>query len=385
MAQSLRVAISEKDPVKVNAALNQVAQKIDVMLGGSIDNNPMIDHGLNLQQSPSFSSSSTYICNHIVITDKIHQSDATHPINGLTVDINTGAFGGARQAITGNVTTGGTMDVATKDAFLVGGAFGAFANVSTGGTDTIANARGSFCGVNPVVSIADNVTNVKGIKGIEVDISSGAGSTFGNRVGIDIVLATSKVGGDLANGGVDRALQFTAENGATTGWNEGIVWDSSFGVPPMRTTGTLIKTVGSQTIDKGIDISSATITTAAFKSPNFSVDGTGFISGSALLVTSTISAATPQTFSSTTPTLVGTGAVGAIFTAGSAVTLTLPSPAGNSGRWLWLKTITSSVASASSNVVPLTSTTAGTAILSGGGKWALLQSDATNWIIMTAN
>ena len=38
--------------------------------------------------------------------------------------------------------------------------------------------------------------------------------------------------------------------------------------------------------------------------------------------------------------------------------------------------------SASSNVVPLTSATAGTAILATTDRWALLQSDGTNWIIM---
>lgn len=41
--------------------------------------------------------------------------------------------------------------------------------------------------------------------------------------------------------------------------------------------------------------------------------------------------------------------------------------------------------SASSNVVPQGSTTVGTAILSGAGKWAIPQHNGTNWVVMVSN
>ena len=68
-------------------------------------------------------------------------------------------------------------------------------------------------------------------------------------------------------------------------------------------------------------------------------------------------------------------------------TLTLPAAATYPGRILYVKNITAnSVTSASSNVVPLGSATAGTAILSAtAGKFAMLQSDGANWITMLAN
>jgi len=68
-------------------------------------------------------------------------------------------------------------------------------------------------------------------------------------------------------------------------------------------------------------------------------------------------------------------------------TLTLPAASSNSGRILHLKNITgNSVTSASSNVVPLSSATPGTAILAASaGKYAMLQSDGTNWITMLSN
>lgn len=70
-----------------------------------------------------------------------------------------------------------------------------------------------------------------------------------------------------------------------------------------------------------------------------------------------------------------------------AITLTLPAAASFVGRELWMKvTGAFAVTSASSNVVPVTSTTAGTAILAAtAGKWCRMISNGTNWVIMAAN
>lgn len=67
-----------------------------------------------------------------------------------------------------------------------------------------------------------------------------------------------------------------------------------------------------------------------------------------------------------------------------SITVTLPAASSYSGRSVTIKTIAAqTVVSASSNVVPVTSATAGTAILAGtAGKWATLVSDGTNWVIM---
>lgn len=76
-----------------------------------------------------------------------------------------------------------------------------------------------------------------------------------------------------------------------------------------------------------------------------------------------------------------------IFNGSGSITLTLQAASSYSGRILHVKTIAAqAVVSASSNVVPLVGGAASTAILSGtAGKWATLQSDGTNWIIMAAN
>jgi hypothetical protein len=73
-----------------------------------------------------------------------------------------------------------------------------------------------------------------------------------------------------------------------------------------------------------------------------------------------------------------------IFNCTATCVLTLPSATAFPGRWLHVKTVAAqALNSATSNVVPLTSVTPGTAILAAtSGKWARLQSDGTNWQIM---
>lgn len=76
-----------------------------------------------------------------------------------------------------------------------------------------------------------------------------------------------------------------------------------------------------------------------------------------------------------------------IFNGIATITVTLPDPTTCHGRWLYKKNITAfAVVSDASNVVPLGSTTPGTAILPATvGSWAWLQSDGTDWIVMAAS
>jgi len=70
----------------------------------------------------------------------------------------------------------------------------------------------------------------------------------------------------------------------------------------------------------------------------------------------------------------------------TALTLTFPAASSWTGRYITVKNMQAlAVNSASSNIVPIDSTTAGTAILLGVvGNWATLVSDGTNWVIMQA-
>lgn len=92
----------------------------------------------------------------------------------------------------------------------------------------------------------------------------------------------------------------------------------------------------------------------------------------------------PATLSGTSGTLSSTST---IINPSGTFTLTLPSPTGNAGQWLWIKSVAAQIVnSASSNVVPLGSTVSGTTVFSATqGKFGALQSDGINWIIMMGN
>ena len=73
--------------------------------------------------------------------------------------------------------------------------------------------------------------------------------------------------------------------------------------------------------------------------------------------------------------------------ASANVAITFPTASSSAGRVVFVKNLsgTYTVISASSNVKPVNSGTAGTAILAAtAGKWAILVCDGTDWVIMAA-
>lgn len=119
--------------------------------------------------------------------------------------------------------------------------------------------------------------------------------------------------------------------------------------------------------------------------PQIGVSGGGLSVASDLYIAGAVEFPGPVTI--TADGAVSSTAYSVIANKAGTLTLTLPSAASYPGRLLRVKTITANtVVSASSNVVPLVGGAAGTAILAAtAGKWADLQSDGTNWIIMAGN
>ena len=102
------------------------------------------------------------------------------------------------------------------------------------------------------------------------------------------------------------------------------------------------------------------------------------------LITASIAALSSVPVTETADFTVGTSAWYINNKSGSTCTVTLPSPATYTGRYLTFKNMQAqTLVSASSNVVPIDSTSAGTAILLAVvGNWATMVSDGTNWVIM---
>lgn len=122
---------------------------------------------------------------------------------------------------------------------------------------------------------------------------------------------------------------------------------------------------------------------------NVGIGMNGAAATSLLMVNGPASFKPPQSVTTDTYSVASTDSSlifsGATFSPAQVV-ITLPTASNCSGRILYMKNISSnSVISASSNVVPIGSAGTGTAILAAtAGKWAMLQSDGTNWVIMMA-
>lgn len=128
----------------------------------------------------------------------------------------------------------------------------------------------------------------------------------------------------------------------------------------------------------GIAQDNVTITSGTANLTTLTVSGVTTFSG-ALASTAPVTKTADFTVASTETFLINNKS-------GSACTVTLPTASSWTGRILVIKTIQAQdVNSASSNVVPANSATAGTAIVTGtAGNWALLVSNGTNWVIMAS-
>lgn len=130
----------------------------------------------------------------------------------------------------------------------------------------------------------------------------------------------------------------------------------------------------------------------AYSDPEFeSVTVTGVISGASVLVTGALNGTQLDLnapVSKTASFTLGDTENFVICNGASAnVTVTFPSASASTGRVVWIKNLsgTYTVISASSNVKPINSGTAGTAILAAtAGAWAMLVCDGTDWVVMAS-
>ena len=171
-----------------------------------------------------------------------------------------------------------------------------------------------------------------------------------------------RVGGDNASNG--RSLRFTSStNDGSNGALHTINAASASGVIAFATGGTeRMRVTNTGTVGIGTTTNLSTLT-----------------------VNGSFASKSPSTVNAATYTVAATD--GSLRFTTTNCTVTLPAPASFPGRVLYLNTITAnSVTSASANVIPLGSNTAGTAILAATlGKFAMIQSDGTNWITMMSN
>lgn len=85
------------------------------------------------------------------------------------------------------------------------------------------------------------------------------------------------------------------------------------------------------------------------------------------------------------PYTIATTDAALIFNMTVSATVAMPTASSYSGRWLRMKSIGTIVVASATVVIPLSTSTLGTTILTGSGKWAALQSNGTSWVVMMSN
>lgn len=123
-----------------------------------------------------------------------------------------------------------------------------------------------------------------------------------------------------------------------------------------------------------------------FGGTSLTVLGGWNVTGGPLKTDSYLTTSTPVTVSAATYT-IGSTESGLICTNAASCALTFPLASGVPGRRIRVKTTGGgTVVASASIIVPLAGGAAGSAIVSAtAGKWAELQSDGTNWVIMAGN
>jgi len=225
------------------------------------------------------------------------------------------------------------------------------------------------------------------INGITVGL--GTSSIAGNTaVGQQTLLTITSGAGNTAIGYVSGSAITTGANNTTLGYNSGasistggnnIAIGQNAGT--NQATGTYNVYIGAGSYASAAGVSNEIVIGAVGgKGAN-----TAYIAGSTVYLEGSLALKSPTTVNAATYTMASTDSSLIITT--TNCTITLLSAATYTGRILYIKNITAhSLTSNASNVVPLGSATAGTAILAAtAGKFAMLQSDGTNWITMMSN
>jgi hypothetical protein len=307
------------------------------------------------------------------------------------------------------VDAGGTGlgTIPTNGQLLIGNGTGyALNTLGTGAGISVTNGLGTITVANTGVlsNIAGTGISVSGATGNVTISNTGVLSWSGGTTGLTPATATTgavTLAGTLviANGGTNGTATPTAGAVAygtgtayaftVAGTSGQVLTSAGAGVPTWTTPAGGTVTSVSVVSANGFAGTVATATTTP--AITLSTTITGLLKGNGTAISAAVANTDYVPLSTVITktadyTITGTDTWIINNKTGSALTLTFPAASSWTGRYITVKNMQAqAVNSASSNIVPIDSTSAGTAILLGVvGNWATMVSDGTNWIIMQA-
>ncbi|CAB4240712.1 hypothetical protein UFOVP39_68 [uncultured Caudovirales phage] len=310
----------------------------------------------------------TYVTSVAGTTGRITSSGGTTP----AIDLASG------------IATAGTTGSSTLIPVVTIDTYGRVTSITTASNPqgTVTSVTGtapvvSSGGTTPAISMAAATTSVSGY------LTSTDWNTFNNK-GSGTVTSVTGTAPVVSSGGATPAISMAAATTSVSGYLTSTDWNTFNGKQAAGTYVTSLTVTGANGF-------AGSFTSGATPALTVSTSITGVLKGNG----TAISAAVANTdYVPLSTVLIKTADYTITNTdmwiinnkTGSALTLTFPAASSWTGRAITVKNMQAQlVNSASSNIVPIDSTTAGTAILLGVvGNWAKLVSDGTNWVIMQA-
>jgi hypothetical protein len=208
----------------------------------------------------------------LLINDQFGGSSAIGARGGLISYLKMTAATGNAQAL---------KQTGFDDGFYQSGFFVTEIAANDGGTS--GNPYGQAYGFGSLLLVDGAATNWNNAFGAEIDTAVKAGAAVSGKVGIANVL----YGDDVHGYGLDADAGEVFSTTTAATWNAGIQFGYNGGWWPFNSNSTIIRLSGAQKVSYGIDFSTGAFSGAAYRSPNFSVDGSGNVTGNAYSVGST--------------------------------------------------------------------------------------------------
>lgn len=206
-----------------------------------------------------------------VLSDNVDAGSGAFHVNSFDLYHGGSSAKGGRAALIGNyfLTSATSATNANRNYTATAGA--AFAQSDDGGSGTtLGTAKGQLFGGGFTGVLETGAVNFLNVTAAEFGTTIETGASAHYRSGIQVVDLDSQVAGAEFDGAVSIGA-----TGAPVGWTAGILFSDVHGARPINESGYLVRTIGAHTVAYGLDISSYTITNAAFKSPGFEVGGAG--------------------------------------------------------------------------------------------------------------